>query len=149
MKTPLGRLCVIVLGVFGSMSPALAQNQTPTVSPVLSGADLPFRVSIERADFSLPSGLQSYVSAIYQGKWLLLAGRTNGLHDFNNDDNNFPPRKQNTTVYATSRRPTASTASRCVGSASTMTGSPCRSLRKGSTRSRRPFRPTPAIGGET
>jgi len=29
MKTPLGRLCVIVLGMFGWMSPALAQNQTP------------------------------------------------------------------------------------------------------------------------
>ena len=99
MKTPLGRLCVIVLGVFGWMSPALAQNQTPTVSPILSGADLPFRVSIERADFSLPVGLQSYVSAIYQGKWLLLAGRTNGMHDFNDDNNNFPPRMQNTTVY--------------------------------------------------
>jgi hypothetical protein len=83
MKTPLGRLCVIVLVVFGWMSPALAQNQTPTVSPILSGSDLPFRVSIERADFSLPVGLQSYVSAIYQGKWLLLAGRTNGMHDFN------------------------------------------------------------------
>jgi hypothetical protein len=99
MKTPLGRLCVIVLGVFGWMSPALAQNQTPTVSPILSGSDLPFRVSIESADFSLPSGLHSYVSATYGGKWLLLAGRTNGMHDFNDDDNNFPPRKQNTTVY--------------------------------------------------
>jgi hypothetical protein len=99
MKTPLGWLCVIVLGLFGWISPALAQNQTPTVSPVLSGSDLPFRVSIESADFSLPKGLQSYVSAIYQGKWLLLAGRTNGMHDFNDDDNNFPPRKQNTTVY--------------------------------------------------
>ena len=59
MKTPLGRLCVIVLGVFGWMSPALAQNQTPTVSPILPGSDLPFRVSIESASFSLPSGLQS------------------------------------------------------------------------------------------
>jgi len=99
MKAPLGRLCVIVLGLFGWISPAIAQNQTPTVSPILSGSDLPFGVSIERADFSLPSGLQSYVSATYGGKWLLLAGRTNGMHDFNDDNNNFPPRMQNTTVY--------------------------------------------------
>ena len=47
---------MIVLGVFGCISPALAQNQTPTVTPILSGADLPFRVSIESAAFSLPRG---------------------------------------------------------------------------------------------
>jgi hypothetical protein len=68
MNAPLGRLCVIVLGLFGWISPALAQNQTPTVSPILSGSDLPFGVSIERADFSLPSGLRSYVSATYGGQ---------------------------------------------------------------------------------
>lgn len=75
------------------------QNQTDTLSPILPGSELPFKISIQQANFSLPSGLQSYVSAIDEGKWLLLTGRTNGLHDFNNDNNNFPPNKQNVVVY--------------------------------------------------
>lgn len=76
-----------------------ADNQTPTLSPIFPGEELPFQVSIEQADFSLPTGLQSFVYATHNGKWLLLCGRTNGLHGFNDDPNNFPPDTQNTTVY--------------------------------------------------
>ncbi len=77
---------------------AQSMNQTETISPILPGDELPFKVSIEQAEFTLPSGIQSYVSGIYKGKWVLLAGRTNGLHGFDNFDN-FPPLKQNTVVY--------------------------------------------------
>jgi len=81
----------------GSISPACAQNQTPDVTPVLSEKGLPFRISIEQAGFSLPSGLQSYVAATFGGRWLMLAGRINGLHGFGSDS--FPANQQNTTVF--------------------------------------------------
>jgi len=79
--------------------PLMAQNQTETLSPVLSEASLPFTLEIAQAPFQLPKGLQSYASGVYKGKWILIAGRTNGLHDFANVGNNFPPQFQNTTIY--------------------------------------------------
>lgn len=73
-------------------------NQTDELSTIHSGDQLPFEVRVELADFALPNGLHSYVQATYNGKWLLLAGRTNGMHGFNNTGN-FPPSAQNTVVY--------------------------------------------------
>ncbi len=74
-------------------------NQTPYTTPVLPNEDsLPFRISIELEDFSLPQGLHSYVFGSYHGKWLLLAGRTNGLHGFD-PTGDFPSSQQNTTVF--------------------------------------------------
>lgn len=74
-------------------------NQTPTISPVHTTNELPFRVMIEQDDFSLPNGIHSFASAIYKDKWLFIAGRTNGLHGFSPTDDNFPPQQQNTVVY--------------------------------------------------
>jgi len=89
-----------------------ADNQTNTLSPVFPEASLPFRVQIELADFELPNGLHSYAFATHKGKWLLIAGRTNGMHSFNNDTNNFPPSAQNTVVYVVDpHRKTVSSAS--------------------------------------
>src|ERR1700722_2401775 len=91
--------------LFGSLIFALAfskmvmANQTSTLSPILPPDSLPFTITIEQATFSLPNGIHSGASAIYKGKWLFLAGRTNGLHGFANDTHNFPPQKQNTVVY--------------------------------------------------
>lgn len=76
-----------------------AANQTETLSPILPGSALPFSIQIQQADFTLPSGLQSFVFAFANGKALLIAGRTNGMHDFSNTNDNFPPAFQNTTVY--------------------------------------------------
>lgn len=76
-----------------------ADNQTPTVSTILPGNQLPFNVSIELSDFVLPSGFHSGVSAEHHGDWLFLAGRTNGMHGFEDDSSNFPPQRQNTRVY--------------------------------------------------
>ena len=42
-----------------------ADDQTSTVSPILPGSELPFSVSIELADFTLPIGIQSFASATY------------------------------------------------------------------------------------
>ena len=52
-------------------------------------------------DLSLPNGWHSGAVANLDGKCLLIAGRTNGLHGFDNEVgvNNFPPRAQNTVVY--------------------------------------------------
>jgi hypothetical protein len=82
----------------GWTSWVVAQNQTTTVSPILSSNGVPFSIKIEQAGFSLPSGLQSFVLGTNGGKWLLLAGRINGLHGFN-PNNNFPADTQNTTVF--------------------------------------------------
>ena len=94
------RALLVIGAVLGwAASAAVAQNQTPTVSPVLPPTDVPFRVSIEQAAFSLPTGLQSYVAATHQGRWLLVSGRTGGLHGFYSTNNNFQPGKQNATVF--------------------------------------------------
>jgi len=83
-------------------SVALAANQTATLSPVLSGEGLPYRISLERYDFGadpLPT-LQSNAAGYYDGKWVLIAGRTNGLHGFGAiAANNFPPQYQNREVW--------------------------------------------------
>lgn len=82
------------------MSSITAQpNQTDTLSPILPETSLPFSIEIAEAPFSLPTGLQAFASGVYQGKWVFIAGRTNGLHGFDNIGNNFPPNFQNTTVY--------------------------------------------------
>jgi len=91
--------CLVLVATLGSLSPAIAQNQTPDLTPILSSNSVPFRIQIEEAAFSLPSGLQSYVLGTHGGKWLLLAGRINGLHGFNSGNNNFPADTQNTTVF--------------------------------------------------
>jgi hypothetical protein len=44
--------------------------------------------------------LQSFASALHNDQWILLAGRTNGLHGFSGDGiENFPPKYQNTDVW--------------------------------------------------
>lgn len=73
-------------------------NQTDTLSPVLVDMPLPFSITIETEDYQVPGGIHSGASAQYQSKVLYIAGRTNGLHGFNNDDFNFPPQQQNTSV---------------------------------------------------
>lgn len=72
-------------------------NQTRTVSPILPEDSLPFTISIEEPFFTLPAGLHSGASAVYKNKWVILAGRTNGLHGF--DINPFPKNRQNTVAY--------------------------------------------------
>lgn len=92
-------LVCVLMSVFSDLLGFISDNQTPDVTPILPPDTLPFTVAIELADFSLPNGLHSYACGTYKGKLLLLAGRTNGLHGFGDDNNNFPPQQQNTTVY--------------------------------------------------
>ncbi|MFZ4099268.1 MAG: hypothetical protein ACOYKZ_02935 [Chlamydiia bacterium] len=92
----------VVRGSMAMVAPLMADvspNQTQTLSPILPGNALPFQVTIELADFALPDGLQTYAWALCGNQWLLVSGRTNGLHGFDNTNDNFPPRQQNTRVY--------------------------------------------------
>lgn len=90
-------LALLVLTLSNWLS---ADNQTPTLSPVLTDRHLPFRVAIKKRDFELPMGVQSYIHATYDGKILLVTGRIGGLHGFTNEsEDNFPIREQNTFVF--------------------------------------------------
>lgn len=94
--------CLCTLGffvfvLFSSTSQAQSDNQTDTLSPVLDPDALPFTITIETAPFNLPAGIHSGAVAVHDGKWLFLAGRTNGLHGFGPDP--FPPSLQNKTAY--------------------------------------------------
>ncbi len=86
----------------GFASALHAANQTDSVTPVVSGSRLPYRVELREYDFgsaTLPS-LQSYAAAEYNGKWVLMSGRTNGLHGFETSAAaNFPVAFQNRDVW--------------------------------------------------
>lgn len=73
-------------------------NETPTVSPILPGASLPFKIEIDLFSQSLPQGFHSGAGATWEDKWLFIAGRTNGMHGFNDDNQNFPIQQQNINV---------------------------------------------------
>lgn len=95
---------LFMMTALGFCSPLCAQpsnpNQTDTITPISPTQDnIPFHLRIQTADFSLPNGNHSGVFATHDGKWVFLAGRTNGLHGFNDDTNNFPPEQQNQAVY--------------------------------------------------
>jgi hypothetical protein len=74
-------------------------NPYPDISPITVDGHLPFKIKISLADFELPHGNHSGSLAVYKGKWLFIGGRTNGLHGFDNGNDNFPPRQQNTHIY--------------------------------------------------
>lgn len=55
---------------------------------------VPFRIRITPVSIPNAPALQSSVSAEWDGKWLFVGGRTNGLHGFG-PGQNFPPQYQN------------------------------------------------------
>ncbi len=93
-------LTTISLNCYSQCPPCA--NQTTNLSIPLPEDSLPYQISVEQADFSLPAGLQSFAFAVYKGEWLFIAGRTNGLHNVNSATelpNSFPVTNQNTVVY--------------------------------------------------
>ncbi len=88
-------------GPTSSISAAPSKDQTPTFSQVTNWSgdyDLTF-TEYDMGTASVPT-LQSFASGIYNDQWVLIAGRTNGLHGFSDDGlANFPPRYQNTDVW--------------------------------------------------
>jgi hypothetical protein len=76
-----------------------AANQTATVTPIQDSSTLPYRIEVRpysMGTVEVPT-LHSYAVGEYDGKWLFLSGRTNGLHGFNGaqPDENFPSASQN------------------------------------------------------
>ncbi len=85
------------------LSPLLrADDQTASFTPITLGNNLPYTVSLAVHDMgaaTVPT-LQGMAKAQIGNEWIVLAGRTNGLHDFtNNGLINFPPALQNRTVW--------------------------------------------------
>ena len=82
-------------------SSAHAQNQTPTTSPVLDGAALPYKIKLRPVEaVTAAPNLQSFAAGSYAGLWVMIGGRLNGRHQFTDDPlKNFPPEEQNRVVY--------------------------------------------------
>jgi hypothetical protein len=80
-----------------------AANQTPTVSSVSTDAEaLPYTVKLRKVKNTAKTmpNLQSFASGEFNGLWVIIGGRTNGLHSFtSNGLKNFPPRKQNDRIW--------------------------------------------------
>src|SRR6476660_6062861 len=75
-----------LVGAVLSASCALAANQTADITPIQLNSALPYKISVQPYDFGaadLPT-LHSYNAAELDGKWIVFAGRTNGLHGFEN-----------------------------------------------------------------
>lgn len=92
----------LVLGVL-LVSHLFSDNQTPDVSTIENGMQLPFQVIVEQ-DFQLPNGIHSGAWAQVNDRWVFIGGRTNGLHSFNNNPNNFPPSAQNRNIFVVNPR---------------------------------------------
>ncbi|MFM9026223.1 MAG: hypothetical protein ACKON7_12955 [Planctomycetaceae bacterium] len=103
-----------VAGVAMSVCAAAAQAQDQTVtgtgsagfSPVAnwSAAGRGYQITLQSHTWSDPAnpipGLQSFASAVSGDERVMVAGRTNGLHDFTESGTaNFPPHRQNVDVY--------------------------------------------------
>lgn len=89
---------IFLIIVFATRLVDASSNQTSDISNVLVNQDLPFTISIEQADYTLPIGIQSFASAQSGANYLFIAGRMNGLHGFDSVGNDFPPDQQNTNV---------------------------------------------------
>lgn len=91
---------LLLIAGIGWCAAVAADNQTSKISKIRSDRSLPFRVRLEKTNFKLPLGIQSYVHGIHHDKWLIITGRVDGLHGFDeNSTNNFPTNRQNTSVF--------------------------------------------------
>jgi hypothetical protein len=93
------KIFLFVLCIVAPIFPSA--NQTSDLSTVFVGQTLPFTITIQQESYLIPGGVQSAAVGAYQGKYLVIAGTTNGLHGFDNTvpNSNFPPSLQNTTVF--------------------------------------------------
>ncbi len=95
-------LPLLLSGAILGPLPLNAANQTASTSPVATVSNLPYAIDLRVHDMgtaTVPT-LQGFADAQVGDEWILLGGRTNGLHDFTNDGLvNFPPALQNRTVW--------------------------------------------------
>lgn len=87
----------------GAFSAQAGNNQTDAISPIIIGGDLPYKVSVSLA--AGPNGggtypsLHSFALGVYNEKWVIVGGRTNGLHSLAGGINSFPPASQNKEIW--------------------------------------------------
>lgn len=77
-----------------------AQHQTATLDPPVLGGLLPYSVALREislAPAAVPN-LHSAATAVWDGQWVLLGGRTNGLHGLTGM-NAFDPQYENREVW--------------------------------------------------
>lgn len=84
------------------VSVVVAQHQTDNTSPVRLNSNLGYTIGLRPVDFgiaNLPT-LHSYSVGTWNGRWVMMAGRTNGLHGFSDvGSQNFPVASQNRDVW--------------------------------------------------
>ena len=81
---------------------AFAQHQTATVSSIVVNGSLSYELEITEVDFGAADRptLHSFAMGEHNGLWVLIAGRTNGLHGMNLGGlANFPEASQNRDVW--------------------------------------------------
>ncbi len=96
------RLCLILAAMAIAMLPLSAANQTSTLTAITLTNNLPYTLGMSVYDMgtSAPPAIQGYVKANSGNDWLIIAGRTNGLHSFTGGGLvSFPPDEENTMVY--------------------------------------------------
>ena len=84
----------------GGMIPAKGQHQTTVLDEPHVGASLPYSVEIREVSLSpapLPN-IHSVAAGMWEGHWILMAGRTNGLHGMTGQ-NGFDPVYENREVW--------------------------------------------------
>jgi hypothetical protein len=90
-------------GVINELPPGFVMQATPVVSPtpvVANSTNLPYSLRIDVVPMPSVPSIQSGDYAQAGGKWLVIGGRTNGLHGFDpTGQTNFPRRFQNNTIY--------------------------------------------------
>lgn len=90
--------CVIALSL------AIVACCKAPVPPAVLAADVPYQLKLEETSIEGLPGLHSGVFAVYDGKLILLAGRTAGMHTFSSQGQaarkpSFPRDQYNDTVY--------------------------------------------------
>ena len=83
-------------------TPASAQHQTPVISPLVPAAALNYSLRLRELSFAATSlpGLHSFAAGTADGKWVILAGRTNGVHGLDQSGlGSFPADAENHDVW--------------------------------------------------
>lgn len=68
---------------------------TTTNPPVVDTGQLPYSIQLRPVSIPNAPALQGASFAQLHGRWLFIGGRTNGLHGFDSNAQNFPPEYQN------------------------------------------------------
>jgi hypothetical protein len=77
---------------------AVPPTPTPQTPPMTSS--LPFRLELKEVPTAESSpAIHSFVTVPAGERFLLIGGRTGGMHGFANNSNNFPPARQNRSIY--------------------------------------------------